>query len=503
MSSVRPKILCLINAAAYCRTYFEELRPYVEQRGVDMVFALDSHLSDVLYAPDSGPLPDGWYFTDFCAENPAPQVESAARGDLRWDLLFSDFDRFLTIDMDIPLKEEGVLTYAQIPYQLDRFFNTIFDVERPQAVLYEQASNSFALAANKIAKERGIPFFSLAPGRIAGRVEISPTGALRDHATVARIWERVKREGASEEAVSIANHYISTVEEQVPDYMRAGGDGEVLSRTGLMSKYVNADKLGHVWRGLRYRWRHQRDVKFAYLFGDPISVSWALFRRSWKRRLRVAQVLRLYRSWPLPGAYFLYPLHFHPESSTSVLAPDFIDEMSVIKAIAFRLPAHVRLAVKEHPSAVALQPTEFYRQLNALPNVDLIGPGANAKRLARGSVGVICVTSTLGFEAAALNKPVICLGDVLYGYFPNVRMIQHYGDLRAALDWAIDYRSINPDDIAGAMAAYVEFTDPGMFSFRESLGDVAALDNIAAILAHRLTTGEPLMRSNHPADRHE
>jgi len=115
---------------------------------------------------------------------------------------------------------------------------------------------------------------------------------------------------------------------------------------------------------------------------------------------------------------------------------------------------------------------------------------------------VICVTSTLGFEAAALNKPVICLGDVLYGYFPNVRMIGHFGDLNAALDWAMDYRPIDPSDIADAMAAYVEFTDPGKFSFRESLGQADELDNIAAILAGRLAAPGTLMSSNHPIVEH-
>ncbi|RYG80792.1 MAG: hypothetical protein EON59_14945, partial [Alphaproteobacteria bacterium] len=357
----------------------------------------------------------------------------------------------------------------------------------------------FALAANAVARKRGIPFFSLAPGRISGRVEISPTGALRDHVTVAKIWERVKREGASAEAVELADNYISTVEDQVPDYMRAGGDGEVLARIGLWRKYANLGKFGHVWRGLNYTRRQGADMKLSYMHGDPLKLSWAYFRRSWHRRLRAARVARLYRDAPRDGAYFLYPLHFHPEASTSVLAPDFIDEMSVIKAIAFRLPAHIRLAVKEHPSAVALQSLEFYRHLDALPNVDLIGPGANAKRLARDSAGVICVTSTLGFEAAALNKPVVCLGDVLYGYFPNVRMIEHYGQLRGAIDWAIGYQPIDPEEIASAMSAYVEFTDPGTFSFSGSIGDEAALANIALIITGRLTDPGALMSSNPPA----
>lgn len=502
MSIARPAILCLINSAPYSRVYFEELRPHLEAHGFDVVFALDSHLTDVLDA-DGKELEGGFYFTDFCARNPAPSPEELERIDLRWSGMLSDFDRFLTMDIPVPLSKNSALTYGQIPLLLERFFNSIFDATAPVAVLYEQVSNSFAVAANDVARKRGAPFFSLAPGRISGRVEVSPTGALQDHVTVGRIWERVKREGASPESRRLADAYIRNVLDQMPDYMRPGGEGEVLGRTGLMGKYLNLPKLQLIARALTYRRTHARDLKLAFQFGDPVDVSWARFRRSWNRKFRVRKASRYYRDAPSNGAYFLYPLHFHPEASTSVLAPDFIDEMSVIKAIAFRLPAHVKLAVKEHPSAIALQPIEFYRQLDALPNVELIGPGANSKRLARDAVGVICVTSTLGFEAAALNKPVVCLGDVLYGYFPNVRMIEHYGELRSAIDWAMGYRPIDPEEIASAMTAYVEFTDPGSFSFGGSLGDAQALSNIAAIVAERLSAPGSLMSANQPAAPNE
>jgi len=502
MSIARPAILCLINSAPYSRVYFEELRPHLETRGFDVFFALDSHLTDVLDA-NGKEIENGFYFTDFCANHPKLSPKDLERVDLRWDTMLSDFDRFLTMDIPVPLPKIGPLTYDQIPLLLERFFADIFDKAAPVAVIYEQVSNCFAVAANDVARKRGIPFFSLAPGRIAGRVEVSPTGALQDHVTVAGIWERVKREGAEPESRELAEEYIRNVLDQIPDYMRPGGEGEVLGRTNLLSKYVNLPKLRMIVRALAYRRHCREDLKLAFQFGDPIDVSWARFRRSWHRKFRVRQVSRYYRDAPSPGAYFLYPLHFHPEASTSVLAPDFIDEMSVIKAIAFRLPAHVKLAVKEHPSAIALQSTEFYRQLDALPNVELIGPGANSKRLARDAIGVICVTSTLGFEAAALNKPVVCLGDVLYGYFPNVRMIQHYGELRNAIDWAMGYEPIDPEEIASAMTAYVEFTDPGTFSFGGSLGDEKAQSNIAGIIAARLAAPGSLMSANQPAALNE
>lgn len=143
--------------------------------------------------------------------------------------------------------------------------------------------------------------------------------------------------------------------------------------------------------------------------------------------------------------------------------------------------------VKEHPSATALQPLSFYRELAAMPNVELVAPELNAKVLARKAIGVICLTSTLGFEAALLNKPVIAMGDVLYGYFPNVRMIDHYGELNDALDWAMAYRPLDPGRIVEAMAAYVAYIDRGSFSFKGSLQDPTAIDQVASVLLDKLS----------------
>jgi hypothetical protein len=380
---------------------------------------------------------------------------------------------------------------------LEEFFVDVFNHSDPVAIIYEQVSNSFAMAANDVAQRRGVPFLSIAPARISGRVEISPTGALRDHETLGRIWERVKREGARPDAVGIAKHFIANIEDQIPDYMKPGGAGEVIARVGLLGKYARIDKFKHIWRVLQYRRLHRDDWRIAYQHGDPWRISTSLFMRSLRRRLRHSRVIKFYKAAPATKSYFLYPLHFHPEASTSVLAPDFVDELSVIKAIAFRLPTNIILAVKEHPSAVALPPLDFYRQLTGLPNVILISPDANSKKLAKDGIGVICLASTLGFEAAALNKPVICLGDVLFGFFPNVRMIEDYGDLTAALQWAIDYRPLNSDEIVSAMSAYVEYTEPGSFGFEECLGDSPSMENIAQIVAN--TLGESSFEPNFEA----
>jgi hypothetical protein len=486
MRPIHGTILCLINAAAYSRAYFQQLEPYLRGHGFDVAFALDSHLSDELYA-DGRPLSNADYFTDFCRSRlPLPDDFPAGAESLGWGVLYSDFDRFLTMRIPPPLAPEGPLRFEHVPRLLEEFFRSVFDRVRPVAVLYEQASNSFALAANAEALRRGAPFCSIAPARLPGRIELSLTGALRDYIALGVHFRRALEGRVDASHWQVAQQYVDNVETAVPDYMKPGQAGAVLASVSLLSKYANVDKLRHVLRSWRYSRRHRDDVALAYQHGDPVRLSLAYFARALARRARLPLIQRMYKTSAPSGRFLLYPLHYHPEASTSVLAPDFTDELHVIRSIAFRLPAGLRLVVKEHPSAVALQPRDFYRQLCELPNVELVAADLPSKLLARRSEGVICVTSTLGFEAAVMNKPVVCLGDVLYGYFPNVRMVSHLGELDEALRWALAYEPLSPDTLLAATAAYAEFTAPGKFDFRASLGDAEALSSVADLIASRL-----------------
>lgn len=492
--------LVIVNSAAYSREYFTRLGTFLRQRGARVAYVLDSHLSDVMSGEDR-PIEGALYFSDYCRARRAAPVDPGTGLMPTWDILFSDFDRFVTFGMTPPLRQGGdALQYDEAVLRLHAFFVEVFDTVRPDAVVYEQVSNSFAMTAYREAERRGLPFFSLAPARIPGHIEISPTGALRDYVTVGRMADRVRRDGGLPEARKIAEHYIAAIDEQIPDYMRAGGDGAALMATSITAKYFSRTVFSRLRRLLNYRRIHRDDMALAYQFGDPLVASWALFRRAVKRRLRFRSVARLFQHEVKAPTYFLYPLHFHPEASTSVLAPDFIDELSVIRAIAFRLPVNVKLVVKEHPSATALQPLPFYRALDALPNVELVKPGLNAKELARRSLGVICITSTLGFEAAVLNKPVICFGDVLFGYFPNVRMIDSYAALNDALAWAMDYQPAPTADIVAAMTAYVEYVDKGSFSFKGSLADDSAIDHIAGLLMTKIAQHDTKPASPAPVD---
>lgn len=136
--------------------------------------------------------------------------------------------------------------------------------------------------------------------------------------------------------------------------------------------------------------------------------------------------------WPMNknDEFFLFPLHIQPESSTSVLATYYYDQINTIKNTAFCLPFPYKLYVKEHPVIRGDRPFDFYKKIKEIPNVVLISPLENTEEVVKRSKGVVTLTSTIGLEAALAGKPVYVLGNVFYSHHPSCRKIAGFEDLK-------------------------------------------------------------------------
>ncbi|HCQ9608908.1 TPA: capsular biosynthesis protein, partial [Acinetobacter baumannii] len=158
--------------------------------------------------------------------------------------------------------------------------------------------------------------------------------------------------------------------------------------------------------------------------------------------------------------FYVYPMHYHPESSTSVLAPQYTNEYHNILNISNNLPFGQYLYVKDHRSAIGLNSDEFYRKISALPAVRLIPAEYNIKDLIKYSAGVITVNSTAGYEALILGKPVYLLGNVFYQNFSNVIRLENFDSLRSYLGKPTEFIE-NAADIV----AYRRITYEGLLNF--------------------------------------
>jgi capsule polysaccharide export protein KpsC/LpsZ len=98
------------------------------------------------------------------------------------------------------------------------------------------------------------------------------------------------------------------------------------------------------------------------------------------------------------------PLHTLPESSTLTLSTEYY-EADLVRFMAKELPATVDIVVKENPNMIGTRPFAYYETLATIPNVHLLDPTVQSKRLIREARGVCGISGTALLEAAMLETP--------------------------------------------------------------------------------------------------
>lgn len=453
-------VLLLSNAAPNYHYFFNALCRRIMADGVRVVAAVDSPYSRDLAQLDTQGFAEVRCFAAHFREHRTDSKLLARYGE--YDLnaaLLADFERSEVYG--VFQRQAGVDFYDRLKSALLSFFEDLIDRNGVKLVLYESVSNALSHFAWFVAHARGVPFAGLISSRLPGRYQVNadPVGATAVDKAFAAI--RAGRATVPEADRAWVRDYIAGIEGTVPDYMKIGG----LNQLQLASRYLRRDRLGQVARLIRYA---GSDTTGQFMVGNPLRMHFNLLLRNVARRLRSGRVRKLYEE-PVEGERFLlYPLHFHPESSTSVLAGPWLDESEVIRNIAFSLPEGLRLYVKDHISAWAFPKLEFYRRLKRLPNVRLLPPEAPTKALIRKSAAVITLTSTVGWEALLMRRRVLLYGRVFYESHQGVTRISDIASLRALITHAVqcpvDWDAAYNEDF---VAAYRSTTLPGTLNLMQ------------------------------------
>ena len=181
--------------------------------------------------------------------------------------------------------------------------------------------------------------------------------------------------------------------------------------------------------------------------------------------------------------FFLFTLHVQPEASTDVLAPYFVDQISVIRQIALSLPPNYRLVVKEHVPAFGTRSGHFYRTIQGIPNVWLLSPEFNNQELLRVCTGVITITGTIGWEAWCMGKPVAVFGNTRYDSLPGVYKVSNVEQLK---NWVkgVDLNKFtiqSPHEISCAVRALLDTTCSGFLDHQKHNKRTLTNENVQSI----------------------
>lgn len=414
-------ILLLSNSAPNYFHFFNALAQCYANDGAAITIAVDSRFARAENGLDQLDFAEVHEFEAFFRSHSPDAATLARYADCNLNgALLSDFERAQTYG--IWGKAADPAFFERLKSALLCFFEGIFAHQKIDLVLYENVSNAFAHFALFVAQKHGARYLGLGASRLPGRFSVA--GDPLDFRDLEQTFAAIQSGAQAVPAATRqwAADYIAGIDRITPDYMKING----LDNLGIWKRYVRPDRLRKIGSLLRHLGDRRTD---AFQIGNPPLTHARLFARNLRRRLRAAKVRRCYAQPPAGEKFLLYPLHFHPEASTSILAGAYLDEYEVIRNIAFSLPQGVQLYVKDHLSAWAYPPLAFYRRLRALPNLRLLPSEAPTKQLIRQSEAVITLTSTVGYEALLLHKPVFLFGRVFYEFHQGVTRIANPAEL--------------------------------------------------------------------------
>lgn len=447
------KILILINESQNYRPFFANIGRYLSAQGHTVTFALTNRYTDYLYPDDVLPETSKTaYLTDYFYNNWGKLLPEKYKKYNVWLSLFPDFERFEYFHLH---KEKKAQYFEELVSTSYCFFDSLFNEYKFDVVLFESVSNLFGFAAFHAAKEYGAEFLSIGSSRLPGRFEILRT--VFDESSRMQEYDE-KDTGKGVEFEDEIEEILHTFCESMPDYMRKNAFDPKIS----LRAYFSFLRCRQIFRIFRYSLSQKWELSFCYQTGNPILFSVKMFMRSLRRKYILSCIQKYYeKNLKFDRPFFLYPIHLHPESSTSVLAWQYIDEMETIKKIAFSLPPGYLLLVKDHKSAAGFPTKNFYRNIVRIPNVRLVHYNENTKEIIKKSQGVITSTSTVGFESLILGKPVYLLGRVFYEKHPLVTQISNFDDLRFHLGRLNERDDSVKFNAKKFLSSYLSYTFPG------------------------------------------
>lgn len=459
-------ILILVNPAKDYKRFFYFLSLALIRQGHTIYYAMDSVRSKYIDSiPEIDDNINTFYFDKFLKEN-FNKDKSEYLFDTTWgEYYYSNFDRFFVQGYNL---DKSCDFWIKTRISLDNFFLNLIQTKNINLVLYENISNSFEYSASKMIEKKGGLYLGLISSRIPNRYEIQTS-------IIEKQLERIKvnkSNNFSDEEKAWYAEYNKNILNIQPDYMINTKQPTFILEI-FKKKYILRffNTLHYFFSG---KWQYD------YANGHPLKDMWRGFNVKLRRSLNGIQVNNCFLSnneieeQYTNDSFFIYPMHYHPESSTSVLAPSYTNEFHNILNISNNLPFGTFLYVKEHISAFGSNNKKFYNKIKALPAVKLIAPTYNIKKLIQKSKGVITVNSTAGYEALILGKPVFLLGRVFYENFANVYKLNNFNEIYNKVQNLDDFKDITEDVIA-----YRRYTLPGCLNFSANEKSLKYFDDIA------------------------
>ncbi|MCG2680075.1 MAG: hypothetical protein L6455_08930 [Kiritimatiellae bacterium] len=129
-----------------------------------------------------------------------------------------------------------------------------------------------------------------------------------------------------------------------------------------------------------------------------------------------------------------YPLQYEPEASLLYMSEFNENQIGLIRNLAKCLKSNQALVVKEHPSQPGMLLSNKFRLLRKeTSNLIYLPSEYSTKQLLLKSSLIITQTSTAGWEAILLGRPVVVLGKQYYDKYPYINTFNGFEKLKEAI----------------------------------------------------------------------
>lgn len=396
------------------------------------VFALASYYPERLKEMNFNKLGEVYYLNEFLKKDiPAEEYKDIAVN--HW----SYYPTYVMQSYFFGKHQNDLSTYQKAHL----FFSKIYD-EHPSIKLLhsEGVSNSFLYIAYLEGQKRNISYFgymiSRAPQHFS--IHLTPDGLS-------------VLENTSNDKSDVQFHHT-------PDYMKNSRFGAAFQK----------DKNNSLWQKISnfivYKNSNGIDRK------NSKKMTYKAYRKFLKRMLleKYFHAIKIFApkvDFAPSGKYVLFPIHYRPEASTSVLARYYENDYEIIKNIAFSLPHNTFLVVKEHRSNIGNNTQSFYKRIKRLPNTILLSPEYPLKANIDKFDSVITLSSTVGYEALQKSVPVGVLGDVFYQNYPGSTIID---SPQALFEYIQGIQKNEPKDNPEINKLYLKMCFPGNTNYMDS-----------------------------------
>lgn len=415
--------LILINNAPKMAVYHKALGDKLKEKGNKTIYAVTDK-----FAIENNNLDFAnehlYVFSEYFKQNENKSLNNTYKNINIWKTYFSDYDRNI-VHYKLPVY--GSSYYLSLFSNLINFFDEIIHREKVDYIIYENISNSFSYAAYEVGKVNNVGYRGYVGSRLPNRFELH-TEEFGIKEEFKERYESFDLSALNDSDLNEVRTYLSKYEgSSMPSYHPK--KSKLNADYSLIERYLNKEKFIQFFSALKNSFSKSKESKFNYQIQSPLSTYMTLFKRQLIKRFRTKIGGKYFEKINNQDKYFLYPLHMKPESSTSVLAKHYCNDLAVIQNIAFNLPFDCKLYVKEHFVNYGNVTLDFYKELKKIPNVKLISSNENSMDLIKGCLSLITLTSTMGLEALFLGKKVIVFGNVFYEVHPNCIKLSGFDNL--------------------------------------------------------------------------